>query len=203
MKTAFKFLAIAGLSILAGACTQEEDTSIPDITPVIAFEDFLHSADNTILTIEGWQNVATAGNVLWKQQIFQGNGYAEFSPFQSTDASTIGWLISPEVDLDLQEGEILRFQSSQSFVSSAQNKLEVFYSTNYDGTNIAAATWTPIVANLPTPDATFFEFQDSGEISLNEITGKIRIAFRYTGSGTNSSLDGSYQIDSFRIYYNK
>ncbi|WP_298156101.1 hypothetical protein [Flavobacterium sp.] len=198
-----KIWALASVAIVALAgCTQDEDYKTAEFTPLVLAEDFLHSADNTPLVITNWENIATAGTAKWKQQIYQGNGYAEFTSYQSGEPSNIGWLVSPAVSMDAAEGEILRFQVSQSYVSNTvSNKLEVLISSDYDGTNFAAATWTPLQANLPTVDANYFVFQDSGEIDLSGYTGNIHVAFKVTG-GTANAIDGSYQIDNVRIYHN-
>lgn len=195
-------LASFAMGSLAG-CTQDDDYTTADFTPLVLAEDFFHNSDNTLLVVENWENFATAGTAKWKQQVYGGNGYAEFTSYQSNELSNVAWLVSPAVDMNKHEGEILRFQVSQSYVTNTvANKLEVLVSTDYDGTNFATATWTPVQANLPTADATYFEFQDSGEIDLSGYTGNLHVAFKVTGSGTNTSLDGSYQIDSVRIYYN-
>ncbi len=195
-------LAAFAMGLLA-SCTQDDDYTTAPFTPLLLGEDFLHSDDNTPLVITGWENFASAGTAKWKQQVYQGNGYAEFTSYQSAELSNVAWLVSPAVNMDAQENEILRFQVSQSYVTNTvANKLEVLVSTDYDGTNFATATWTPIQANLPTSDATYFEFQDSGKIDLSGYTGNLHVAFKVTGSGTNTSLDGSYQIDNVRIYHN-
>jgi hypothetical protein len=195
-------LAAFAMGLLA-SCTQDDDYTTAPFTPLLLGEDFFHSEDNTPLVITGWENIATTGSAKWKQQAYGGNGYAEFTSYQSGDATNVAWLISPEVDMDAHDGEILRFQVSQSYVTNtAANKLEVLISTDYDGTNFATATWSPVQANLPTADAIYFEFQDSGKIDISGLTGKMHVAFKVTGSGTNTALDGSYQIDNVRVYYN-
>jgi len=203
MKTFKIFGFVLAASALLTSCVGDDDTTLPNYTPYLIGEDFTGPADNTILEIEGWQNVASQGTAVWKNQIFSGNNYAEFSSFQSGEAVNVGWLITPGVNLDATEGEVLGFDVSQSFVSDAANKLEVLVSTDYDGNaaNIATATWQPLNANIPGPSAVYFEFQESGAIDLSSYTGTAYIAFRVTGSGTNSSLDGSYQIDNVRISY--
>ena len=191
------YSAIIGVSALS--CTNDDDFKLAPYIPIAFAEDF-NGVDNTILAIEGWTNFAEQGTAKWKFQKFGGNGYGEFSAFQSPDASCVGWLISPAVSLKAGNLLKLRFQVSQSFVSSSANKLETLISTDYDGTNVTTATWEPLNANIPGTDAEYFKFMDSGLIDLSGFSGDVYIAFKYTGSGTNSSLDGSYQIDSVRIY---
>ena len=197
------FLPILGsiIFILTTSCSPEDDIKNPDFNPLIFSEDFSKGAvDNTILNLEGWKNIAEVGNAKWKTQIYSGNPYAEFSSFQSGDAVNIGWLVSPNINMDTTNGEILQFQASQSFVSSGANSLEVLIATDYNGDNLTTANWQPITAKLPTTSSPYFEYVNSGEIDLSSYTGKINIAFKVKGSGTNTALDGSYQVDAIRVY---
>lgn len=189
-------VALVAASFTVG-CVTEDDQRLPEFSQVYG-QDF-NGTDNVVLNIEGWKNFAEVGSVLWKTQVYSGNGYAEFSSYQSGEASNVGWLISPAITLEEDHNKVLRFQSSQAFVSSSANSLQVLISTDYDGENVTAATWTPIQANLPTVDSAYFEFIDSGEISLENYTGNIYVAFKVSG-GTGNTIDGSYQIDSFRVY---
>lgn len=197
------FLPILGciIFLLATSCSPEDDIKNPDFNPLVFSEDFSKGAvDNVVLNLEGWSNIAEVGTAKWKTQIFSSNPYAEFSSFQSNDAVNVGWLISPAINMDTTEGEILQFQASQSFVSSSANSLEVLIATNYTGTNLTTANWQPVNANLPTTSSPYFEFIKSGEIDLSAYKGNINIAFKVKGSGTNTALDGSYQVDAIRIY---
>jgi len=197
------FLTILGciIFLLTTSCSPEDDIKNPDFNPLVFSEDFSKGAvDNVVLNLEGWNNIAEVGTAKWKTQIYSGNPYAEFSSFQSGDVVNIGWLVSPVINMDAFEGEILQFQASQSFVSSSANSLEVLIATNYTGNNLATANWEPVNANLPTTSSPYFEFIKSGEIDLSAYKGNINIAFKVKGSGTNNALDGSYQVDAIRIY---
>lgn len=197
------FLTILGciIFLLTTSCSPEDDIKNPDFNPLVFSEDFSKGAvDNVVLNLEGWNNIAEVGTAKWKTQIYSGNPYAEFSSFQSGDVVNIGWLVSPVINMDAFEGEILQFQASQSFVSSSANSLEVLIATNYTGNNLTTANWEPVNANLPTTSSPYFEFIKSGEIDLSAYKGNINIAFKVKGSGTNNALDGSYQVDAIRIY---
>lgn len=201
-----KTLAILGLvsMVTLSGCSPEDDIKNPTLEPMIFSEDFSVGAiDNVILATEGWENIAEVGTAKWKTQEYSGNTYAEFTTFQSGEAVNVGWLVSPKIDMDANEGEKLQFQASQSFVTSAANSLEVLIATDYDGTNLTTANWQPVPATLPNTSSTYFAFIKSGVIDLSTYTGKINLAFKVKGSGTNTALDGSYQIDEIRIYNNK
>lgn len=196
------FVSLAVLLILLTSCSPEKDITNPTLASVLVSEDFSVGAiDNTLLTTAGWFNIAETGTARWKYQIYSGNAYAEFTSYQSPDPVCVSWLISPQFDLDKSTNEKLVFEAAQSYVSSSANSLEVLIATNYDGTNVASANWQPLPAILPTTTSTYFEFIKSGVVNLSGFSGKVNIGFRVKGSGTNTSLDGSYQIDNIRVYY--
>lgn len=183
------------------SCTDDDDYEIHAYRDVIFSEDFSENAvDNQLLVTPGWINIAEVGAVRWKIQIYQGNAYAEFSSYQSQDVTNIGWLISPEIDMDQHENEILLFRAAQSFVSSAANSLQVLVSNDFDGVNVANATWVTLNPTLPTTTSPYFEFIKSGEVDLSSFTGKIRLAFKVKG-GKDNAIDGTYQVDNIRIIY--
>ena len=199
-----KFTTLLFAALTAGmftGCVNDDDTSLPAYTPVVFGEDFdANAVDGEDLNVPGWRNYAQEGTVLWTSQYYSLNNYAEFSGYQSGEASNIGWLISPSINLGQHANEKLVFLASQSYVTSAANSLEVLISTNYDGTNVEAATWEPLTANLPTTASPYFEFVESGEISLAQYSGNVNIAFRVKG-GNGGTIDGGYQVDSVRITY--
>lgn len=203
MKIIKNILAVLSvLSITAVvSCSPEDDIRNPNINVPAFSEDFsIGAVDNTDLNTPGWTNVAEVGTTKWKEQIFSGNAYAEFSSFQSGNAVNVAWLISPDVDLTDKTNQVLAFRASQSFVSSSANSLEVLVATDYDGTNLTTANWQNLSATLPTSSTPFFAFIKSGFIDLSAYNGKVNIAFKVKGSGTNTNLDGSYQIDDVNIF---
>lgn len=195
------FIALVASTLGLNSCSPEDDITMPNLKPLILTEDFSKGGvDNEILITPGWTNFAETGTMKWKAQEYSGNLYAEFSSFQSGEAVNVAWLISPAIDLDKQEGEKLTFESAQSYVTSTSNTLEALISTDFDGTNVTTATWTTLQATLPTTSSTYFQFIKSGVLDLSTYTGKAYIAFKVKGSGTNTSLDGSYQIDNVKVY---
>ena len=109
------------------------------------------------------------------------------------------WLITPEIDLDGSSDEILTFQSQDAWNNG--DGLEVFISSNFSG-NVSTASWTEIDAKLAEGTSTGFaqNFTDSGPIDLSSYSGKVRIAFKYTGG--DPSLTTTYQIDEIKILGN-
>lgn len=173
------------------------------LTPIF-LEDFQDVQDNSNLDIPGWINFAEEGGELWTEQLFSGIGTAEFSAFSTGDTVNIGWLISPGIDMDAQANEILSFKTAQHHldVDSEDNGIKVFVSTDFDGSDVLGATWEEQTATFPTMDTSWYELIGSGPIDLSSYTGTLYIAFRVTGSGTDSDLDGAFQVDDVAIVGN-
>lgn len=168
-------------------------------------ENFETVENNSNINLAGWSNIVQAGSLYWQGTVYAGNGYAEYAISGTKVASNVGWLISPKIDLDASKGEILTFRSAQHHldVDSSLNILDVFISNDFDGLNIAKATWIPLKANLPSQATPWYQFVGSGGIDLSSYKGKVRIGFRYTGSGKTATLDGAFQIDDVQIYGEK
>jgi len=206
MKNKFKtFLFTALTAVIAVGCVGDDDTTLPyyDVLPLSqGFDrkpDYTPLVDNTLLELPGWYNIAQTGSAKWKIQVYQGNGYAELTTYQSGEPVNVSWLVSPEFTTT-EEHSTLAFEVAQSYVTNAANKLEVFISEDFTGTNVATATWVPLTVNIPGTSAVYFEFMNSGDVSLAEYIGKpLHLAFKVTGSGTNTTLDGSYQIDNVNV----
>nr|WP_315170605.1 DUF5689 domain-containing protein [uncultured Flavobacterium sp.] len=184
----------------------EEDVNLTgaSITPFFK-EDFEKVVDKTNLSLPGWANLAQKGTPVWKGTVYNGNGYAEFAISGTKVVSNVAWLISPKINLDVHTNEILTFRSAQHHidVDSPLNTLDVFISTNFDGVNIATATWTPLKAIVPKQATPWYQFIGSGAIDLSAFKGKVNIAFRYTGSGKNAALDGAFMVDDVQLFGDK
>lgn len=200
MKNIIKsFLAIVTVSI-AVSCS--DDTEIAPFKPLIFSEDF-PEADinyNATFDFEGWTNFAETGTKLWIERDYNNDGYIQFSPFGSGQASNIGWAITPAITIAEGANAVFSFSSASNFVDNADNKLEVFISTNYDGTNVLAATWTALNAVVANNTTNNYTYIPSGEIDLSSYSGTVHIAFKVTGNG--SALDGLFQVDKIKVYSN-
>lgn len=168
-------------------------------------ENFETAVANTNINLPGWTNIVQKGSLYWKGSVYSGNGCAEYAISGTKVVSNVGWLITPEIDLDAYTNEVLTFRSAQHHldVDSPLNALDVFISENFDGLNVAAATWIPLKAKLPTQATPWYQFVGSGGIDLSSYKGKVHIGFRYTGSGKTLTLDGAFQIDDVQIYGDK
>ncbi|NBL65446.1 DUF5017 domain-containing protein [Flavobacterium sp. NST-5] len=201
MKNIFlKFSLITLLATSGISCVSEDDFDIPPVKSALFFEDFNDNTNyETPLNTEGWSTVAEAGTVVWRERVFTDDnaGYAEFSSFNSGQPSNIAWLITPAINLEGGEKK-LTFQSAQHHLESASNTIEVFVSTDYDGTNATTANWQPLTANFADMDNDWYEYVNSGTIDLSNYNGEIFIGFKATGNGT--TLAGGFQIDNVIVY---
>lgn len=186
------------------SCSKEGDTALQPFNKIIFEENFSKVQDNTDLNVAGWTNFAQVGTKRFTEQEFplgSGQGYAQFTSFQSTQPVNIAWLVSPKIDMDKQEGELLTFTTAHSFLTSRENALELLVSTNFDGTNVATADWEIVPAKIVSPDIDRFDKFPSGQVSLSKFKGQLNFAFRVKGSGTNNNLDGTYQVDDIMMFY--
>lgn len=184
-----------GVDMTGDKCTPLD---IDDFS-VILEEDFDSGTDNSNLNFPNWTNFAEEGNELWTEQVFSGNGYTEFSAFRTNNDVNIGWLVSPSVDMSANSQVFVNFQLAQHHLQSTENTLEVFVSTDFDGTNVLSATWEPISVNIPTQADSWYQFKDAGLVDISSYSGTLYVAFKYVGSGTDTDLDGAYMIDDFRV----
>lgn len=170
-------------------------------------ETFETQSTGAIAMPAGWRNIQSRGSETWEVYTSGGNNPSigksvRVGSFNSGDASTVAWLVTPIINFDAQTGEVFSFETSNSFADGS--RLEVFYSSNWDGidANINLATWQELDnAIIVSNGEPFANWVSSGNVSLDCITGSGRLAFRYAGSG-NSDLDGTYELDNISLTSN-
>nr|WP_198999635.1 DUF5689 domain-containing protein [Flavobacterium sp. ASV13] len=168
-------------------------------------EDFQAVKNNVNFALPGWSNVVEKATKLWKSMVYAGNGYAEFNTTSTTAAENVAWLVSPKINMTGYKNAVLSFRSAQHDlkVDSPLNALEVYVSTNFDGSNITKAKWTKLTANFPTLSTPTRQFISSGGIDLSAYSGNIHIAFKYIGSGKDKTLNGAFMVDDVKIFGEK
>ena len=175
---------------------------INDFYPI--FEDDFESYPNySSLNGNGWTNYIEAGSRDWFVRISNdnqnsGSKMVSLGSYQTGDSSTIAWLITPAIDLDAQGVEFAKFKSSNSFADSSE--LELLISTDWDGTEatIESSSWNALNANIVSDGVFYQNWVDSGLVDLSLFSGNAYVAFKYIGSG-QSSFDGTYEIDDFKV----
>ena len=135
--------------------------------------------DNSIFYYDGWVNYAEVGGELWTEQLFSGNGYVEFSGYRTGDDVNIGWLVTPAFDLTGATDAYINFKLAQHHLDDEDNNtLEVFVSTDFDGTNVTTAIWEKQNVAVPGEDIPWYAFQDVGLIDVSSYSGNLYVAFK-------------------------
>lgn len=162
-------------------------------TPLTSLaEQFNTVTINSAISTAGWQTYAVQGGVAWKGKSFSGNYFAEATAFSSGAATVESWLVSPPLDMDVVSS--LAFESAMSFYE--HDGLSVYISTDFDGTNVATATWTDISGscNLANSTSTSYVWVHSGTVDIAPFSGTGYIGFKYLGSDPDQTTN--YRIDS-------
>jgi hypothetical protein len=163
-------------------------------------DDFEGQSTGALITGNGWTNYIEAGTEGWEAYTSGGANAsqgisARVGSFSSGDASSVAWLITPQIDLNANTGVTLSFETSNSF--SDGSSMELLFSNDWDGTeaNITSATWGVLPAAYIVQDSDFFgDWLDSGDVDLSCGSGTMHFAFKYTGSG-QADFDGTYELD--------
>jgi parallel beta-helix repeat protein len=155
-------------------------------------EDFQSQVNYEDINIPGWLNINEIGSRKWQGKEYENNVYAQATSYNSGEIN-IYWLITPKIALFEMNSPIFSFESAQAFWT--HDCFSIIISTDFDGSDLSAATWTPldcVTANQNHPD---HEWIPSGEIDLSSYSGFANIAFRYEGND-NIGENTSYRIDN-------
>ena len=167
-------------------------------------DDFEGQSTGSLVSGNGWTNFIEEGTEGWEAYTQGGTNSsqgvsARAGSFMSGDASSVAWLITPQIDLDANTNVTVQFETSTSFCDNST--MEVLLSNDWDGTEagITTATWALLTdAYISDCDDFFGEWFESGIVDLSCETGQVYIAFKYVGSG-NSDFDGTYELDFVSI----
>ena len=132
---------------------------------------------------------------MWEPREFGGKFFAQMNGFfDGGHLTNEDWLISPALNMDVYDDEVLAFENANNFNGP---DLELLVSTDYDGTSDPnTATWTDLSQSV-TWSPGGYEYVDSGEIDLSSFSGTGYIAFKYISS---VSVEGKlWQVDSIVV----
>lgn len=178
------------------------------IGTTLLFSEFFESVEEgEPISGNGWTNYIEAGTEQWEAYFDDGVNAslgisARVGSFHSNDERSIAWLISPEINFDVQDGETLQFKTSTSFADGSN--LVVLFSDNWNGdeNTITLATWRSFPsAAIASNDDFFGDWIDSGVIDFSCFNGRGHFAWRYEGSG-DEDFDGTYELDEIIINSN-
>ncbi len=163
------------------------------ITPVASIsESFNGITNNVAFSANGWKNVAVKGTRTWQGKTFNSDKYVQATSFNSSDPEEEMWLITPPIDLSSQK--TLSFRSAMAFWK--HDGLSVYYSPNFDGTNVSTATWTQLTATLAGSGSGDNTWVDSGNITL-PVIAKGYIGFKYVGNSAANTT--TFRLDDIKV----
>lgn len=166
-----------------------------DVLPSLN-ETFDEYADYDSINKSGWSDIVVAGDRAWIAKTYSENKYAQATGYNSGLDDMETWMITPLVDNSAGD-KALSFKTAMAYWAHTSNDpLEVYVSTDFDGTNFGSATWTQLSPTLPTSSSTNYEWVESGSVDLSSYVGNVAVAFKYKGSDTEST---SIQIDDVVI----
>jgi len=158
-------------------------------------EGFDDAEDYTDIALDGWLNVNIVGDRRWQGKTYQSEKYAQATGYNSGAAELESWLITPPVTMN--EDKVLTFLSAKAYWAHAGNNgLTVWASTDFDGTNVNAANWTQLDANVASSSDPDNDWIESGAISLSQFNQNTFIGFKYVGSETEST---SFRLDDIVV----
>lgn len=165
-------------------------------------EDFSTVTDNTNINLACWYNGTQSSDLrVWRGGAFQAELFAQGSAYTSTAATTVSWLVSP--NMQANGSNTLQFKTQRAFGDAGHDPFALFICTNFDGTNLATANWVPVPCTYADDGTADFVWVDSGIIDLtsllpNGYTGGFVVGFRYTGSGPNNQ-DTNMRVDDVQM----
>jgi len=166
--------------------TPPEASGVTSDLKVIISEDFESE------TLGIFSQYSVVGDQTWEWGTYGGDNFAKMSGYAGSPVANEDWLISPALNLDNYQNEILTFKTAQNYDGPM---LEVKVSTDYDGSSDPnTATWSDLDPVLSSGN---FEFVESGELDLSVFNGNaVYVAFLYFSTDSGSK---TWQMDDFLI----
>ncbi|WP_193323842.1 endonuclease, partial [Marinifilum sp. N1E240] len=167
----------------------------PALVPVAFFQENFETN-----THANWILKSIVGDRNWEITEHSDNKYMQMSAYQAS-GDVVSWLITPAIDLDAYSNEKLNFKTKNGYYKGTT--LEVLISTDFDGSDVATATWQSVPAIIDERNNSAYgsTFVESGAVDLSSYEGEVYLAFKYSGNG--SSLTTTYQVDDVTIEGNK
>lgn len=159
---------------------------------IVFMEGFTEEADGlgqfTAVNVEGTQEW------VWDQY---GDGNAKISGYDGGAVPNEDWLISPSIDLSGYDEVYLELSQAINYLNAQWDQINMFISTDYDGSDVAGATWESFtVTNMPTGSS--WDFVESGQVDISEYGGQtIYIGFQYLSTDFNAA---TWEIAEVKVY---
>jgi hypothetical protein len=138
----------------------------------------------------GWTEQSVSGTPQWEIGVHSGNHYAVANAYN--EGACEDWLISPAFNINAYADVRLTFRTAMNFTGP---DLEVYFSSDYNGSNPSDATWLPLTASLSEGG---WNWVVTDAINLDNFSGNnCYIGFKYTS--TESEAAG-WEVDDIILY---
>ncbi len=167
----------------------------------VGIETVFQESFETITTVRmlgtrGWTNVnVSGGSKVFEPGTLGGNRHVRISAYNTQESPLQAWLITPGINLNSIEEEVLTFDIRASFDNSTI--LEVLITSAFTG-NPLTTEWKLLEARIPIgpsnqAGANFVR----STIDISCFEGEIHVAFRYLGAAPDKTT--TYDIDNVRV----
>jgi len=162
---------------------------------VIFEENFNAITNENMLDRKGWTNININGGKRFEDATLLGNRFLRVSAYNTGESPMEVWLITPEINLDKSDKEVLTFEIKASYDNATI--LSVYITDDFTG-NPLTTNWKLIDAKIPLgpSNQNGFTFKKS-EFDISCLDFKLNIAFKYLGSAPDKST--TYDIDNVRV----
>lgn len=171
-------------------------------------ETFTGATSGSNLLLGGWTNYTQQGSQAWEGYTTtpaNATNPCGASGYSSGDSRNVMWLVTPPINNSATK--YLKFKNATKYNTNSTIQLFLYASTNFDGSNVLAATWIPINTDQITTMSSFFTTQqielnnpsafNNNTNILNNYSGKFHIAFKFVSNKIDSL--GSYYIDNVEV----
>lgn len=172
---------------------RQTETSLVNLYTIRPPDVILNADFETSGSLLPFTQVSITGDQVWGQT----GGYAKISGYSGgVNNANLDYLISPAINLDASESNMLSFRTMMNYTGPA---LKILISTNFNGnytvTDVNAATWTDITSNFSFSTGSW-QSVNSGDFDLSAYTGTVYIAFLYESTADAAA---TWEVDDVKI----
>ena len=173
-------------------CGENETTGLK----VLFEENFVGVSNENILDARGWTNInVNGGNERFEDGILNSDRYIRISAFNTQENPLEAWLITPGINLNNSNNEVLSFDIKSSYDNGVL--LSVLITTDFTG-NPLTTEWQLLEANIPIgPTSQFGRAYINSKIDISCLEGTVNVAFKYLGAAPDKTT--TYDIDNIRV----
>lgn len=174
--------------------------NVPVNTTEVFKEDFENVTPNADVDLPDWTNFTEKGTKrTWQGKSYGDNKYIQFSANGSGEAENVAWLITPGINISADASPLFSFDLKVGYYNA--ECLQILISKDFSG-DVLAASWEDVTSHFVLPKEPTSGYADNfslaGTLNLSAYSGKVHIAFKYVGSGTDGKTT-TYQIDNVKV----